>query len=144
MTIEMVNLPIFGEGVGVPFPYFGFEKKEGRAAKKLVKSTKAMAREILGKMSNREYLARHAITGTMPWLNRVFEEFRVHHEEHDVPTRVHKSIEDKARKAAAKNVTVVAEARKRKGLLLLLPPSMRPQLPPLMMRRRLPEHWWRL
>ena len=51
----------------------------------------------------------------MPWLNRVFEEFRIHHEEHDVPVKVHKSIEDKARKAAAKNTTVVAEARKRKG-----------------------------
>ena len=56
MTIEMVNLPIFGEGVGVPFPRFGFE--EGRAAEKLVKSTEATMREILGEMSDREYLAR--------------------------------------------------------------------------------------
>ena len=29
MTFEMVSLPVFGEGVGVPFPCFGFEKKEG-------------------------------------------------------------------------------------------------------------------
>ena len=101
MTIEMVNLPVFGEGVGVPFPRFGFEKKEGQAAEKLVKSTKAGVHEILGKMSDREYLARRAIASTMPWLNRVFEEFGVHHEEHDVPAKVHKSIEDKARKAAA-------------------------------------------
>jgi hypothetical protein len=30
----------------------------------------------------------------MPHLNRVFEEFGIHHEEHDVPTKVHKSLED--------------------------------------------------
>ena len=29
--------------------------------------------------------------------------------------KVHKSLEDKAKKAAAKNATVVAEAKKRKG-----------------------------
>jgi len=58
MTIEMVNLSIFGEGVGVSFPRFGFEKKEGRATEKLVKSTKVGAREILSEMSDREYLAR--------------------------------------------------------------------------------------
>ena len=56
MTIEMVNLPVFGEGVGVLFPHFGFEK-EGRAAEKLVKSTEATMREILGEMSDTEYLA---------------------------------------------------------------------------------------
>ena len=52
----------------------------------------------------------------MPWLNRVFEEFRIHHEEHDVPAKVHKSLEDMARKAAAKNVTAVAKAKKRNGV----------------------------
>ena len=57
MTIEMVSLPVFGEGVGVPFPCFGFEKKEGRAIEKLVKLTEVGAREILSKMSDREYLA---------------------------------------------------------------------------------------
>ena len=36
MTIEMVSLPVFGEGIGVLFPRFGFEK-EGHAAEKLVK-----------------------------------------------------------------------------------------------------------
>ena len=29
MTFEMVSLPVFGKGVSVPFPCFGFEKKEG-------------------------------------------------------------------------------------------------------------------
>ena len=38
MTIEMVSLPVFGKGVRVPFPRFGFEKKEGRATEKLMKS----------------------------------------------------------------------------------------------------------
>ena len=78
-----------------------------------MKSTEAGAREILGEMSDKEYLARRAIVGTMPRLNRVFEEFGIHHEEHDVPTKIHKSLEDKARKAATKNMTVVAEAKKR-------------------------------
>ena len=80
-----------------------------------MKSTEAGAREILGEMSNKEYLARRAIADTMPRLNRVFEEFGMHHEEHDVPAKVHKSLEDKARKAAAKNMTATAEAKKRKG-----------------------------
>ena len=72
MIIEMVNLPIFCEGAGVPFPRFGFEKKDGRATEKLVKSTEAGAHEILGEM----YLARQAITSEMPWLNRVLRNSR--------------------------------------------------------------------
>jgi hypothetical protein len=72
-------------------------------------------REILGEMSDKEYLARKAIAGTMPCLNRVFEEFGIHHEEHDVPAKVHKSFGDKAKKATTKNATTVAEAKKRKG-----------------------------
>ena len=114
MTIEMVSLPVFGEGIRVPFPCFGFEK-EGCAAEKLVKSAEAGAREILGEMSNRDYLVCRAIAGTMPWLNRVFEEFGIYYEEHEVPVKVYKSIEDKARKATTKNITIVVEARKRKG-----------------------------
>ena len=65
MTIEMVSLPVFGEGIGVPFLCFGFEK-EGWAAEKLVKSTEAGACEILGEMSDWGYLAHRAIVGTMP------------------------------------------------------------------------------
>ena len=34
MTIEMVNLPVFGEGVGVPFSQFSFQPKEGRSTEK--------------------------------------------------------------------------------------------------------------
>ena len=45
---------------------------------------------------------------------RVFEEFGIHHEEHEVPVKVMKSLEDKARKATMKNATTVVEAKKRK------------------------------
>ena len=115
MTIEMVNLPVFGKGVGDSFPRFGFQPKEGRAAEKIMKYAEAGAWEILAEISDKEYLARRAIAGTMPRLNRVFEEFGIHHEEHDVPVKVHKSLEDKARKAAAKNTIAATEAKKRKG-----------------------------
>jgi hypothetical protein len=80
-----------------------------------VKSTEAGAHEILDEMSDKEYLARRAIAGMMPCLNRVFKELRIHHEEHDVPAKVHKSLEDKAKKAATKNVTAAAEVKKRNG-----------------------------
>ena len=51
----------------------------------------------------------------MTRLNRVFEELGIHHEEHKVPSKVLKSIEEKAKKAAAKNATAVVESKKRKG-----------------------------
>ena len=66
-------------------------------------------------MSDKEYLARRAIAGMMPHLNRVFEELVIHHEEHKVPTEVLKSLEDKVRKATAKNTVMAVETKKRKG-----------------------------
>jgi hypothetical protein len=81
-----------------------------------VKSVDAGVHEILNEMSDKEYLACRAIADTMPHLNRVFEEFGIHHKEHDVPVKVHKSLEDKAKKAAAKNATTMAKAKKRKGV----------------------------
>ena len=72
MPILMVSLPVFSEGVGVPFQRFGFEKKEDQAMEKLVKSAEVGAHEILGEM----YLARQAITSEMPWLNRVLRNSR--------------------------------------------------------------------
>jgi hypothetical protein len=115
MTIEMVNPLVFGECVGVPFPWFGFQWKEGKVAEDFVKSVEAEAREVVGEMSDKEYLACRAISGMMPHLNRVFEGHGNHHEEHEVRAKVHKTLEDKAKKATAKNTTTVAEARKRKG-----------------------------
>ena len=73
------------------------------------------AREIVGDISNKEFLARRSIAGMMPWLNRVFEELGIHHKEHKVPMKVLKSIEDKAKKAVAKNNAAVAESKKRRG-----------------------------
>jgi hypothetical protein len=67
-------------------------------------------------MSDKEYLAQRSASGTMPQLNRVLEEFGIHHEEYVVPPDVLATIEEKKRKAAVKNVTVVAELKKRKGM----------------------------
>jgi hypothetical protein len=36
--------------------------------------------EIVGKITDKEYLARKATEGIMPWLNRVLEELDIHHE----------------------------------------------------------------
>lgn len=73
------------------------------------------AREIIGEMSNKEYLAQRVIAGTMPALT-ASEELGIHHKNHKVPGKVLKSLEDKAKKATAKNATTVAEAKKRKGV----------------------------
>jgi len=45
----------------------------------------------------------------------VFEKFGIHHDEREVPTKVKKSLEDKARKNVIENTTVAVEAKKRKG-----------------------------
>jgi hypothetical protein len=73
------------------------------------------AREIVGDISDKEFLARRAAEGMMPRLNRVFEELGIHHGEHKVPAKVLKLIEDKVKKAATKNATAVAESKKRRG-----------------------------
>jgi hypothetical protein len=51
----------------------------------------------------------------MPRLNWVFEELGIHHEEHKVPSKVLKSMKEKAKKPTAKNATMVAESKKWKG-----------------------------
>ena len=51
---------------------------------------------IVGDIFDKEFLTLRAIVGTMPRLNRVFEELGIHHEEQKVPTKVLKSLEDKA------------------------------------------------
>ena len=115
MRIEMVSLPLFGDGVGVLFPYFDVKRVEDMTADEYVTSVEEGAHDILGELSDNEYLARRAIGGTMPHLNHVFEELGMHHVEHKVPVKVLKSIEDKARKATVKNNTTVAESKKRRG-----------------------------
>ena len=55
------------------------------------------AREIIGDISDREFLTQQDVGGTMPCLNQVFEELGIHHEEHKVPLKVLKSIEEKGK-----------------------------------------------
>jgi hypothetical protein len=116
MRIEMVNLPVFGEDVGVLFPCFDIKLAEDETAEDFTAVVEWEAREILDEMSDEEYLAQRAIVGTMPCLNCVFDELGIHHEEHEVPAKVLKSLEDKEKKVALKNTTATAEAKKRKGI----------------------------
>ena len=111
----MVNILVYGLTEEVPFPQFGIELPEGESAEDFMSSVEEGAWEIVGDIFDREFLTRRAIRGTMPRLNRVFEELGIHHEEHNVPPKVLKSIEEKAKKATVKNATVVAESKKRKG-----------------------------
>jgi hypothetical protein len=52
----------------------------------------------------------------MPRVNRVLEEFGIHHKEYVVPPDVLAAIEEKKRKVATKNVTAVVKLKKRKGM----------------------------
>ena len=70
---------------------------------------------LVGKIFEREYTSRRAMAGTMPRLNRVFEELGIVYREREVPAEVLASIDKKKKKAFAKNVTVEAESKKRKG-----------------------------
>jgi hypothetical protein len=108
-TVEMVNIPIYGPTDGVPFSQFEIELNKGEDPKKFATMVEQGAREIIGEITDREYLAWRSVKGMMPRLNRVFEELGIHHEEHKVPPKVLASIEEKSKKAAAKNVTVAAE-----------------------------------
>jgi tRNA C32,U32 (ribose-2'-O)-methylase TrmJ len=81
----------------------------------LVAGVEEVTRAIVGAMSDKEYLARRSESGTMPRLNRVFEELGIHHGEHVVPSKVLSSIEKKKQNAAVKNATVAAKSKKRKG-----------------------------
>ena len=80
---------------------------------------------LVGKISEHEYTSRRAMVGTMPWLNRVFEEVGIIYREREVPAKVLASIEKKKKKAFAKNVTAEAESKKRKGTVLLGLPRKR-------------------
>jgi hypothetical protein len=115
MRLEMVKLPIFSEEAGVPFPRFDIKLAVDETTEEFTAIVEQETREILGDVSEKEYLVRRVIAGTMPRLNCVFEEFGIHHEEHKVLAKVLKAIEDKENKVTLKNATAVAEAKKRKG-----------------------------
>jgi tRNA C32,U32 (ribose-2'-O)-methylase TrmJ len=111
----MVQVPVFGPAEGISFPRFDRVLPAEQDCDAYVAEVEEATRGIAGAMSEKEYLARKSNAGTMPRLNRVFEELGVHHEEYVIPLEVLASIEKKKKKAAAKNVTAVAESKKRKG-----------------------------
>jgi hypothetical protein len=57
MRIEMVNLPVFGEDVGVLFPCFDIKLAEDETAEDFTAIVEWEVQEILDEMSNEEYLA---------------------------------------------------------------------------------------
>jgi len=67
--VEMVNLPIYGEAGGVPFPRFGIELSEDETPEDFIAAVEQEAQGIVGDISDKEFLARRAIAGTMPQLN---------------------------------------------------------------------------
>lgn len=74
------------------------------------------ARDIVGDISDKEYLARRKEAGNMPRLNQVFEEMGIHHSEHTVPSKDLRSVRDKEEKERnTKGATLAAGARKRRG-----------------------------
>jgi hypothetical protein len=65
-TIEMVHVPVFGPAEGLPFPRFDRELPAGEDKKAFVAEVEEGARQIVGKMTDKEYLTRRAAEGTMP------------------------------------------------------------------------------
>jgi len=90
---------------------------EGVTEDGFVSEVEEAAIGLVGKISEREYTSRIAVAGTMPWLNRVFEEVGIIYREREVPAEVLASIEKKKKKAYAKNVMAEAESKKRKGVV---------------------------
>ena len=113
--LEQVKVPVFGPEAGIPFPRFGQSLGEGVTEDGFVSEVEEAAIGLVGKISKHEYMSRMAVAGTMPRLNRVFEEVRIIYREREVPAEVLASIEKKKKKAYAKNVTAEAESKKRKG-----------------------------
>ena len=54
---EMVNLPIYGEAGGVPFPRFGIELSEDETAEDFVVAVEQEAWGIVGDISDKEFLS---------------------------------------------------------------------------------------
>lgn len=122
MTLVKTKLPMFGSEDGEFCPCFYIERAADEMNEEFVNEVEMSTSMIIGEISEREYLSRRAIGGTMPWLNRVFEEIKVKYGEHKIPEKVLRSIEDKAAKAT-KSVGLPiamarAESRKRKEAVL--------------------------
>ena len=86
--IEMVNLPVFGEAEGVPFPCFEIALSEEESPDDFVAVVEQEACEIVSDITDKEFPARRSIAGSMPRLNHMFEELGIHHTEHKVPAKV--------------------------------------------------------
>ena len=77
MTIVRMKLPIFGSAEGEFCPCFYLTRAEDETDKEFVIEVELCISKILVEISEREYLSRCAIGGTMPRLNWVFEEMKV-------------------------------------------------------------------
>ena len=77
MTLVRMKLPIFGSTEGEFYPCFYLTHVEDETDEEFVSEVEQSASKILGEISEREYLSRRTISGTMPWLNWVFEDMKV-------------------------------------------------------------------
>jgi len=111
-TIEMVQVPVFGPPKGLPFPRFGAGLPEDETKESFLDRVEVSARRIVGKISEKEYLQRKSVLGTMPRFNRVFEELGIEYEDYVIPPDILLGLEKK--KDSSKAVAA-AEAKKRKG-----------------------------
>ena len=111
MTLVKMKLPIFSIAEGEFCLCFYLTRMEDETDEEFVSEVEQSTSKILGEISEREYLSRRTIGGTMPWLNWVFEEMKVKYGDCKVPEKVLKSIEDKAAKASKSAVAPVATAQ---------------------------------
>jgi len=111
MTLVKMKLPVFGIAEGELCLCFYLTRAKDETDEEFVSEVEQSASKILGEISEREYLSRRTIGGTMPWLNWVFEEMKVKYGDHRVPEKVLKSIEDKAAKASKSAMAPIAMAR---------------------------------
>ena len=77
MTLVRMKLPVFGSTEGEFCPCFYLTRAEDETNEEFVSEMEQSASKILGEISEREYLSRRTIGGTMPWLNWVFEDMKV-------------------------------------------------------------------
>jgi hypothetical protein len=75
----MVQVPVFGLPERVLFPRFGQVLPVDQDRDALVAGVEEVMQAIVGAMSDKEYLTQRSKSGTMPWLNWVFEELGIHH-----------------------------------------------------------------
>jgi hypothetical protein len=120
--LEKVKVPIFGPKAGISFPRFGRSLGEGVTEDSFVADVEEATVGLVSKIFEREYTSQRAVAGTMPWLNRIFEELGIVYREREVPVEVLASI-DKKKKSSAKNITAEAESKKRKGAALVRAPT---------------------